>query len=378
MSIEAIAAPAAPTLVVPRYLRLPAIFAACLVIATVVPFFAGALSGQYKGSYVPLQWTITLLATIHVPMTLYLLFDARVRERMYQQPLLLIGVPILLIGISLFAFSYLGALMPEGRNWPLVYLLCAMTVWQTWHFGKQNLGVYSFMRIAQSAGSMAKIDRHMIIGGATLGAISGVLSMSIYTSYAPQSDLGFLSAHNDVIFMIGSWLQYALAAASVVYVVLRYRKFTLGTGLIFLLSVNFFLPTYLTGDARAFSNVFACSALGHGTQYCVFLAFHAGGHDSGEIGPRRWVMPVILILVTALTSELFILHWIVPEFWVGSVIARLIGYGSGGSLWLGLVIGVTLVHFWLDSFLWRFKDSTARTWMMQRYAFLFPIKRNVQ
>src|SRR4051812_49318684 len=160
MSIQAITVNASAGLAVrPRYPRLPAVFGTCLIIATVVPFVAPFLGGQYQDFYVPVHWTITLLALIHVPMTLYLLFDAKVRERMYRQPPLLIVVPILLVVVSVFAFTYLGLLMPEGQNWPLVYLLCIMTVWQTLHFGKQNLGVYSFMRIAQSRGSMPKTER---------------------------------------------------------------------------------------------------------------------------------------------------------------------------------------------------------------------------
>jgi hypothetical protein len=374
MSVQAITAGPIEA-VQPRYLRLPAVFAACLLVATVVPFFIGSLGGLYQSYYIPAHWTITLLALIHVPMTGYLLFDPEVRAKMYQRPLMLIGVPVLLIAASVFGFTYLGQLMPEGQNWPLVYLLCVMTVWQTWHFGKQNLGVYAFMRIAQSAGSTPKIDRHMIVAGAALGALTGVLTMNYYTIYAPKSDLGFLSAYNDQFRAVGQVIQYALAAASVGYVVLRYKSFTIGTALIFLMSANFFLPFYLTGSALAFSNVFACSALGHGAQYCVFLAFHAGGYRSKAAGGRRWVMPAIFLGCAAITAELFHLHWALPDMWVGTTAARLVGYGSGSAVSLGLVIGVTLVHFWLDSFLWRFKEPGARNWMLRRYAFLFARPR---
>jgi hypothetical protein len=41
-----------------------------------------------------------------------------------------------------------------------------------------------------------------------------------------------------------------------------------------------------------------------------------------------------------------------------------------GSAAFTLNVGVLLVHFWLDSYFWRFKAPSSRAWMTSRYAFL--------
>jgi hypothetical protein len=74
-----------------RALTLRRIFGIALILSTAI-FFAGAF--REINFFIPIQTTINKLATIHVPMTMYLLFDRDIRASIWNRPLQLIGVPI--------------------------------------------------------------------------------------------------------------------------------------------------------------------------------------------------------------------------------------------------------------------------------------------
>ncbi len=113
----------------------------------------------------------------------------------------------------------------------------------------------------------------------------------------------------------------------------------------------FLLPIFLTNNAL-FS--FAAWTVAHGLQYVVFLAFHAGAK------PR----PVI--------SLAFLLTTVVA----GYAIWQFCGHIQNGSdvfaikVAVATITAITLVHYWVDQFLWRFNSPERRKWLATSYPFL--------
>jgi hypothetical protein len=65
------------------------------------------------------------------------------------------------------------------------YLFLVFWAWQAFHYGRQNLGIYSFTAIAQSAGAPGKLEK-LAIDLATVCGILGtfrVLGMGVAPEY---------------------------------------------------------------------------------------------------------------------------------------------------------------------------------------------------
>lgn len=308
----------------------PAVFSATLVAVTALPFLMALAPDLLP----PANATISALALIHVPMTLYLLSDAEIRQMMGRHPMRLIAVPVALFAVSIFAYTVLPA---RHHLW---YWL-PVAVWQNWHFGKQNVGIYSMFRAAQRVGSMLPVERRLIVIGSILGALAacfGNIPNDIELLWAPM-----------VLRPVAAGAQFVLLFVSAFYVIRNRARMLSTTAVIFMLSVNFFLPFYLT--ELSLPNMFSMTLLAHGLQYLAVLGFHARS--------SKWTLAAYLG-IGLLLAEIYSLHFVVPS-WV---------YGSSSLGW-GVAMGILLAHFWFDSMVWRFKEPENRAWMKRRFAFLF-------
>jgi hypothetical protein len=356
------------------------LFAALLVIGTTVPFLAAWLT-YASPVFLSLQATNTYLAAIHVPMTIYLLFDPEVRNMMRRHPIALVAMPGALFALGVFVFTYLTYLVPDGRNWPLVWFLIVVLGWQYWHFGKQNVGVYSFVRTAQNSSSMSQAERRLIVASSALGVVAAFLSVGDLVGRAPLSDFTSLLAVTFPVRLVALVAQLALLAGTIFYMLRHRSRLSWGSGLVLFLSANFFLPYYVTLGRVSMANVFACSVFGHGVQYLIFLLFHALTYADGTA--RKRVLPFVrpawnraaafsvFAVAILITGELYWFHAFLPEFWVGRQVAHLVQFDNGGAMSSGLAAGILLAHFWFDSFVWRLKNPESRSWVMRRYAFIF-------
>jgi hypothetical protein len=82
-------------------------------------------------------------------------------------------------------------------------------------------------------------------------------------------------------------------------------------------------------------------------------------------------MPVAFALVAAALIDLYQFNYVFSAARFGGVLAYVGSTGDViGSTVFTLNVGVLLVHFWLDSYFWRFKTPSSRAWMTSRYAFL--------
>jgi hypothetical protein len=358
----------------------PQVFGATMMLATVVPFFAaGAQWLTGKTPFFPLQGVIFVLASIHVPLTVYLLFDRSIRDMMRSRPVALIVVPILIFAGCFAMFAANAAQRQQGAASLLVYLALAVLAWNLWHFGKQNIGVYSFFRISQSASRMVPIEKRLILAAALLGAMTTFsLGNATYIKlYAGHESFDGLQAAAKYVTLAGGIGQVILLGAVVWVIIAQRERHSWQSALMFLLCTNYFVPQYLIAGGTLGSFIFACNTLGHGVQYCTFLGFHAG-HDyetrkrSGS-DLSRFIMPAALIVTGILVADFYLYQKVVSVGGVGRVMSRWFGSPQGLAVAISdsVVMGILLNHFWLDSYFWRFKDAQSRDWMHSRFSFLF-------
>jgi hypothetical protein len=363
------------------YLSAPKLFSLALIVATIIPFFSGGIGwATGKTPYFPLQATITFLATIHVPLTVYLLFDPRIRETMRQKPVGLILVPIAIFAACILVFVVTAKGKEDGTASFLVYFSIFVMSWNLWHFGKQNIGVYSFFRSAQNQSGMLAIEKKLILVGSTLGVLTTFAIVGDYyiKQFASKENFDLLTYVYGIITPIGKVGQFALLAGVAYYVIFNWARFNWQTALMFAFCTNYFLPQYLVADASAGSFIFACNTASHGLQYVVFLGFHAVGPD-GEHGAAKSEKNIrpLMLLAFAATFLCVAYFWFSSGFlsasWLGNSLGRITGDARtfGTPMTNAIVTGILLNHFWLDSYFWRFRDSASRNWMLARYAFLF-------
>jgi hypothetical protein len=363
------------------------LFGLTLMLATTIPFVVIALQHVLPGFIVvSVREVIFFLGGIHVPLTAYLFFDPKIRAFMRHRPVALIIGPILIFAICFFVFLSSWQSRAAGEAWPVVYFMLFVLAWNNWHFGKQNVGVYSFFRLAQSQPGVASLERKLIVCGAVLGAVGifaandgGYLNNFINT-YAKNESFALLRSVADNVSSFARIGQYALLAFVAGYLAINWRRYTWKTATMFFMCANFFFPIYVAMDMPVLTAVFACSMLSHGVQYCVFLGFHAGQYredssERGVPGPKgragSIVMCVVLVVLAAFIGENFLYNKFIPKDFFSTVVTQAAGRGDVLTpVAESFMIGILLTHFWLDSFFWRFKSSEPRQWMSKRYAFL--------
>jgi len=155
------------------YLSAKALFSLSLIVATTIPFVAGGMQWVIgKTPVFPLEAIIGFLAGLHVPLTVYLLFDRNIRHMMRQRPVALIFIPIFIFAACFLIYFSMFESRANNIASPLVYFSIFVLSWNIWHFGKQNIGVYSFFRRAQDQSGMLPVEKKLILVGSVLGVMT--------------------------------------------------------------------------------------------------------------------------------------------------------------------------------------------------------------
>ena len=349
MSVEANAA----VYPVSRSANAGGLFSAALILATVSPFFGIALTPKYP-AIIPGVAFLLLLGSTHVMATFYLLTDETVRRFFRSHPAQMIAVPCALFGTGLLLFSHAGSTV-------FVAAILLFYLWQTWHFGAQNIGVASFISLNDRGRPLARNEKITIRIGVVVGMF-GVLK-----AMAPSYMLG--EQYVPLGPVTGSVIEFLYRAGLVAAVpvtgyalwlsagALLKRQYLFGIGIF--LSVTFLFTMYLTND---YTLGFISFVGAHGLQYLVFLFTHSFGISKESFAKRRLSIGIIAAPMALL---------------IFMVAGRLIWRSSfadapGGALPLAItiVLSLTLVHFWVDQFLWRMKNKERAAWMRARFGYV--------
>jgi hypothetical protein len=167
---------------------------------------------------------------------------------------------------------------------------------------------------------------------------------------------------------------YAVLIPAVAWRIFRQRRrYDVATVLAYLSGILFFLPFYWRGNPLL---TYSAWTIAHGVQYQVFLAFHAANRAEGSTVEER---PGTAWLVRIATPVWFLLcvlggYAIWATDWRQSgVYLSLIGnHDLAVRVGITVLNGLTLAHYWVDQFLWRFSSAERRAWLASRYRFLAP------
>lgn len=331
------------------------IFDYCLIFVTVTPiiFIVAEKTGAYQ-DYL-LAAAMTTLANTHVFATTYLFSDSKVREFVMADRIRFLLVPVLIMIASIAALQY-------SPLWVSFGFILFYIHYQAYHYGKQNLGIASFSSIGSRRIGVSAFERHTI----QLGMLCGV--MGAYMALAPElmirKHYGFDLSLTDRVFrplaLASSYLYAVVLVAAIYHAIANLRQWP-RYAVLYLLSVAFFVPSYMSGSPYV---TFLSYATAHGLQYLVFLSFHA----KGSVDKKGFILPIMFLLLAVATGD-----------WLWNNIYFLVGIVDTSQVLikiaLGIIFGLTLVHFWFDQNLWKLSRSDRREWMRDRYAFLFVADR---
>ncbi len=293
---------------------------------------------------------LTLVSAPHVLTTLYLVVD---RQNLVgiPRPAMTIGV----IPLGLMAINY--AVLLTAPLWAVLAYMIAYIHVSMWHFGRQNLGVVTFSTRIANRRSMTGFERWTIMGG----VVAGVLGA--YRTFAPDLLLNanawpFDLSDIDPIFSrlwYGGVAIYALLAPLTLgYVLTRRSQYRPLSALLYLSCVFFFFPAYMANRPLY---LFSSWLVAHGVQYLVFVAFHAAGRARGRPGLRA--LGPLAVFSGCLATGV--------ALWTFS---QRVGDHEIMRLAIATTTALTLAHYWIDQFLWKFASAERREWLAQSYRFV--------
>jgi len=286
-------------------------------------------------SLVALFSIIAFLGGTHVWITLAYYFDKRWLAKFMQDPLIFLISPLAILAGSTLILIF--APIPIGAGF--VY---AAAVVNLWHHGKQNWGILSL--IGKNRGIDVRSVRVPIVHAWPFFVLPLVLFFPHLTSTVDAGILRILAYGSVTIYIVfAGW-------AVIPSLPDLWRRDTI----IFMFTVAilaYFLPL-----ALLFGKPYALLFFGgaHALQYYLLVLASISLRSRQTLAPGSVVKALLvgLILIagaTALGASIS-QNWGDPKLW-DSVLVRAV---------VGLTTGVSLVHFWIDAFIWKFSVKEVR------------------
>jgi hypothetical protein len=327
-------------------------FVVTVWLATIFPMLFFVMFWSYD-SFAPalgIKEVLVFLGAAHVPATLLFYRDPQFRSGLADNKAIFYIIPALLTVAGAVTFA-LSPFLLQG------IFLCGYWCWQSYHYGKQNIGVYAFTSVAttgKSADSDSKKLLVLLAWVSTLGTLK-VLGRGVMPE---QFHPFFNLAHS-----VGLILYVGLVAYSIYVFKKSSIKLLSARGVMFFTLVAFFAPLFLTDTIEG---AFLSYAIAHAGQYLVFMAIIASGNEkegnSSLIANILW-----FVLIVGGVGLLFVMpnRLVGSEFYTSDMARFTI------DLAVGAVLGATMAHFLIDAFTWKLSNPTARNYILQRFRFLF-------
>lgn len=332
-------------------------FSISLLGVTVLPI-ALILNAPY---FLPMAWGVDFflaVASAHVFATVYLLTDRGNLHFILDHPVQLIVMPILLFMACILVF-----ITPANPLFTPAIML--FFLYQTWHFGSQNIGVAMFISLSERGIAINKSEKNIIRLGTVCGML-GVLS-ALYLDFMigqqyVRVDEGLL---RTIRFLhdIGAIAAAALAGWAFLLLLKAWRRNQFLYGVAIFLSATFLFSMYLSDN---YMIAVASFSIAHGLQYVVFLAAHSVSSSRTSHG-RSLRFQAYLLPPVALVAIIGIGHLI----WTRAPALQSEQFPLVG---LSILLGLTLSHFWVDQFMWRMRNAERAKWVKENFGFIFPAR----
>lgn len=331
-------------------------FLLALLLSTWIPlifFVAFSHLGAGNFSFEGIKTVFLFLGAAHVQATLFFYTDKDFSPIIRANRARYIYLPVvLMIGT--------GLLFVLAGTTAQAFLLLSFWAWQAFHYGRQNVGIYSFVSIAQ--GNRPEPLEKLAIDLATLCGILGTFKI-LGLGKAPA----YLHNLINSLYWLGFYSFLAVIIFSAIVYLKNFKNATFVKTVFYFTLILFFFPIYLSGDENI---AFLSYAVAHGLQYIVFMAvvsLFAGQTETAKLGRYKNMMKLSVFILL-----------------VGFVFWR-IGAGSLRDLeiiktnavliksldfLLGFVIGATMAHFIIDAGAWRLSRNAQRAYMGKRFGFI--------
>ncbi|MGV0108553.1 hypothetical protein NSTCB13_07510 [Nostoc sp. DSM 114160] len=295
-------------------------FKICLAIATFLPFIFFPLYSQLLHSpLTSIKVAFLFLATAHVATTGYFYWCREFRENIIvKNKMRYIFLPILLFLVAGFIYAY-------SPDFLKIYLLLFYWVWQSHHYGRQNIGVYSFW----VKRPLKKLERQCI----TIGTLAGTFAALKIVGYATAPI--FLHQLIDMMYHFGLFLAVSAFFLS------AWTIFKGANPFLFVMSL-FFVPAFLSNNIAI---SFYTYAIAHGLQYIIFMGAIALADSKKALIP----FSIYMILGGAI---LYSSQWAGDSVWI--------------QFFAGGVLGLTMGHFIVDAHAWRLSMPVQREFVLKR------------
>lgn len=296
------------------------------------------------------------LGTAHVPATFFFYTDRNFSHIINRHKARYIYFPLALTVSTglVFAFSSFTT---------QAYLLLFYWAWQAFHYGRQNLGIYSFASIAQGSGASLQLEK-VAIDLTTLCGILGtfrIMGMGV----APE----YMRGAMDYLYLFGKYGYFAAIIFSLYVYAKNFRQTTPLKTVFFWTLVLFFLPIYLSNDINV---TFLSYAIAHGLQYIIFMGIVSLGGEQGERARAlRYQNALKLIGLIILVGLLFFHADTLRNFELVKSNQLLV---RSFDFFFGAVLGATMAHFVVDAGAWRLSQLPQREYMTKRFGFIFKPK----
>lgn len=336
-------------------------FLLALLLSTWIPMLFFISVAHLETAYFSIKGMKSLflfLGTAHVPATFFFYTDRNFSHIVRQHKARYIYFPLLLtVGAGLVvAFS---------STTTQAYLFLAFWAWQAFHYGRQNLGIYSFASIAQASRAPDKLEK-LAIDLTTVCGVMGtfrVLGMGV----APE----YLTGTFDNLYTFGRFGYFALIVFSLYVYARNFQRTTFLKTIFFWTLILFFLPIYLSNDINV---TFLSYAIAHGLQYIIFMGIVSfGGKQTERAGLARYQSLLTLMLLMILLGLLFYNADALRGFEFVKNNGLLI---RAGDFLFGAVLGATMAHFVIDAGAWRLSRAEQRQYMTKSFGFILGAKGN--
>lgn len=329
-------------------------FILALLISTWVPLAFFITIGQVTtiGSGVGgIRSILLFLSTAHVPATLFFYTDKEFAAIVRSKPARYIYFPVVLTVAT-------GLLVAFSDTTTQAFIFLTFWGWQAFHYGRQNVGVYAFVSIAEKGKPASKLEKLAIDAGTICGILGTFKILGFNVSPA------YLHPVLELLYQVGRLGLIGVAAFSLFVYFKNFKETTALKTVFFFTLVFFFLPIWLSENINV---TFLSYAIAHGLQYITFMSVVSinSRADGPSAFPYRSVGKFLLFLL------------VVGFFFYRAEDLKAVEMIKSSTLMMrsvdflvGAILGATMAHFVIDAGAWRLSRVAQRAYMSKRFAFL--------
>lgn len=336
-------------------------FILALLISTWAPLAFFIALGQFTnfGTGIGgIRSVLLFLSTAHVPATLFFYTDKEFAAIVRSKPARYIFFPILLTVAT-------GLLVAFSNATTQAFVFLTFWGWQAFHYGRQNVGVYAFVSIAEKGTPAHRLEKLAIDAG-TICGILGTFKI-LGSNVSPAYLHGLL----ELLYQIGKYGLIVVAALSLFIYLKNFAETTLLKSVFFFTLVFFFVPIWLSDNINV---AFLSYAIAHGLQYITFMSVVSANSrpDSSRAAfPYRSVGKFLLFLL--LVGFIF---YRAEDLRTVEAIRNSVALTRSVDFLVGAILGATMAHFVIDAGAWRLSKVAQRAYMSKRFGFLLNTRKS--